>query len=353
VVAAGAAAYSASSSSSSASSAQAAQAAALEETKTQLQQGRDQARSDLAPYSTAGRSALNALSYGMGLGSTYSAGDVPKDYKLNSSSDPLWNQLIAKYNPKGNNWTSTKMRAAYNQASQDYLTAKNQQYQDNGQTVSGGQTAGYLNTPYDATQYKNDPGYTPMVNSLADLQATPGYQFQLDQGLQSVNNSAAAKGSLLSGATLKGINDYAQGRASTGYQDAWNRAQQAYQNAFSRNQTNQNNTFNRLQTMANNGHTAATQQGYDSMQVGNAMAGATTAYGNNSASLALAQGQSNANMATGLSNAITSGVGAYNALNGGASINPSSGSNMNTNFAQQGSLNQWLGGNYDPVTGAF
>lgn len=113
-------------------------------------------------------------------------------------------------------------------------------------------------------QYQKDVGYTPMVNSLEELQATPGYQFQLEQGLQGVNNSAAARGGLLSGANMKAINDYAQGKASTGYQNAWDRAQNAYSNAFNRNQQK----FSNLQSMANNGQTAAGTQGNYANQLG-------------------------------------------------------------------------------------
>lgn len=53
----------------------------------------------------------------------------------------------------------------------------------------------------------------------AKLAATPGYQFNLKQGLSSVQNSAAAKGSLDSGNTLKGITEYGQGMAQNTFND--------------------------------------------------------------------------------------------------------------------------------------
>jgi hypothetical protein len=157
---------------------------------------------------------------------------------------------------------------------------------------------------YGTEQYKQDPGYTPMVNSLEELQATPGYQFQLEQGLQGVNNSAAARGGLLSGANMKAINDYAQGQASTGYASAWERAQNAYNNAFARNQQK----FINLQSMANNGQTAAGTQGGYAMDTGAALAGLSTGYGNRMGSLSMAQGQNTANTYTGMSNAVTEGL---------------------------------------------
>lgn len=42
-----------------------------------------------------------------------------------------------------------------------------------------------------------------------------GYNFQLGQGTQAINNSAAAKGLLNSGATMKALSDYGQNTAST------------------------------------------------------------------------------------------------------------------------------------------
>ena len=184
---------------------------------------------------------------------------------------------------------------------------------------TGGAPAGFTGTgqqgaltqPYGMSQYQNDPLYTPMVNSLQDLQATPGYQFQLQQGLQSVNNSAAANGSLLSGQQVKAVNDYAQGQASTGYQAAWNRAQQAYQQAFANNNTNNNNTFSRLQTMGANGQSAAGGQAAANSAMGAQLAGLSTGYGNTQANLAQAQGNVSANIGTGISNALTGGLAQY------------------------------------------
>ena len=90
----------------------------------------------------------------------------------------------------------------------------------------------YLTSRYGMEDYKQSPLYTPMVRNLAELQATPGYQFQLQQGLQGVQQSAASKGGLLSGAAGQAMNNYAQGQAAQGYQSAWERAQKAYGTAF-------------------------------------------------------------------------------------------------------------------------
>lgn len=57
------------------------------------------------------------------------------------------------------------------------------------------------------------------VNMFMD----PGYQFRMNQGLNAIQSSAAAKGLLGSSATLNGIQDYAQGLASQEFGNAYNR----------------------------------------------------------------------------------------------------------------------------------
>lgn len=53
--------------------------------------------------------------------------------------------------------------------------------------------------------------------------ASPGYQFRLDEGMKAIERSAAARGGLRSGATMKSLGDYAQGQASQEYGNEWNR----------------------------------------------------------------------------------------------------------------------------------
>lgn len=56
------------------------------------------------------------------------------------------------------------------------------------------------------------------------LQSMPGYQFQLQQGLESTQNGFAARGLGSSGAAMKGAANYAEGLASSNYQNFWNNA---------------------------------------------------------------------------------------------------------------------------------
>ena len=57
----------------------------------------------------------------------------------------------------------------------------------------------------------------------ADYQADPGYQFRLTEGLKQLGHTAGARGGLVSGQTLKGMQDYAQNSASAEYSNAYNR----------------------------------------------------------------------------------------------------------------------------------
>lgn len=68
------------------------------------------------------------------------------------------------------------------------------------------------------------------VNALGKLQSgdvmgqmDPSYQFRLSEGMKALERTAASRGGLLSGATLKGAQRYGQGLASQEYGNAYNR----------------------------------------------------------------------------------------------------------------------------------
>jgi len=74
----------------------------------------------------------------------------------------------------------------------------------------------------------------------------PGYQFRLEEGMKGLERSAAARGGLLSGGTLKGIQRYGQDMAS-----------QEFTNAFNRYQAERTGTLNPFQAMAGQGQSTA------------------------------------------------------------------------------------------------
>lgn len=62
--------------------------------------------------------------------------------------------------------------------------------------------------------------------------ADPGYQFRLDQGRKALEQSAAGRGTLRTGGTLKDILGYGQNMASQEYGNVFNRALSAYTNNY-------------------------------------------------------------------------------------------------------------------------
>jgi hypothetical protein len=76
------------------------------------------------------------------------------------------------------------------------------------------------------------PGYGPSgglfglgVNlpSMEGFEGSPGYQFRLGEGLKALERSAASRGTLLTGGTLKGLERYGQNLASQEYANEYAR----------------------------------------------------------------------------------------------------------------------------------
>lgn len=76
----------------------------------------------------------------------------------------------------------------------------------------------------------------PPRMTQAELEQTPGYQFARSQGLQSVQNSAAARGLGVSGAAMKGAATFATGLADNTYQAQFAQQQQLFSDALNQGQ---------------------------------------------------------------------------------------------------------------------
>lgn len=87
----------------------------------------------------------------------------------------------------------------------------------------------------------------------------PGYQFQLQQGLSALQNSAAAQGGLLSGNTGEALTNYAEQAAQSDYGNVYNQALNQYQMGYNQFQQNQANQYNRLASLAGLGQVSAGQ----------------------------------------------------------------------------------------------
>jgi hypothetical protein len=102
-------------------------------------------------------------------------------------------------------------------------------------------TAG-LNAPAEKFQFSEDD---------------PSYQWRLQQGQQALERSAAGRGGLQSGATLKALTNYSQGAASQEYQAAFKRFMEQQQHGLDRTKVQADT----LSGLANRGLLANTSQG--------------------------------------------------------------------------------------------
>lgn len=137
----------------------------------------------------------------------------------------------------------------------------------------------------------------------AELEQTPGYQFTLNQGLKSVQSSAAARGLGVSGASMKGAAEYATGLANKTYLDQFNIRQKQFEDYLNLNtgqQQNLQNQFGRYNTIATLGANAAAGLGTQGTSAAN-----TAGNYINQGGLATAAGYQ------GVGNALSSGVNNY------------------------------------------
>ena len=113
-----------------------------------------------------------------------------------------------------------------------------------------------------------------------NYQADPAFAKRLSEGQQAIERSAASKGGLLSGATQKALQEFAQSVASD-----------EYANAYNRYVTEQTNLYNSLAAQAGlgsrtaellqtSGQNVANQQGEYTTQAGNAAAAGTVSAAN-------------------------------------------------------------------------
>jgi len=132
----------------------------------------------------------------------------------------------------------------------------------------------------------------------------PGTQFRVQQGLNAMNATAAARGGLISGNALKAGQDYGQAQGSQEYGSAFNRYLQNYANAQNTFQMNRNNLLDPLKFLTNIGQAGASNQAANVGSFGSSQAANITGAAN-----ATAAGQ--VGSANAISNAIGQGIGAY------------------------------------------
>lgn len=211
-----------------------------------------------------------------------------------------------------------------------------------GSTPSTPTYSGTAITPSSYVAPTGAPGTYSLPSSMADLEATPGYQFTQQQGQRGIEAAAAATGSLQSGGALKSLDSFNTGLASQTYQNAvansegaynenlqgfnanvgansqqfssdltgqeagFNSGLSAYQQQlaqYNAQLSGQTQQYNELAGVAGTGQTAANSINSTGTQVANSVGNLMTGVGNAQAASAIGQ-----------SNAITGGI---NGLTGG------------------------------------
>ena len=134
--------------------------------------------------------------------------------------------------------------------------------------------------------------------TLAQAEATPGYQFTQQQGDIGINAGAAAAGGAFTGGTLKALDSYNTGLANSTYNSIYNNAMSTYQAGL---QT-QAQSFNQLSATAGLGENAAAN-------VGNTGAQAAATIGNTLGSIGASQASGTIGAANALSSGLTGAAG--------------------------------------------
>ena len=228
--------------------------------QVQLQQQIYNDQKDLfAPYRDSGVNALAAYNYELGLGAKPTFGGTAPQIST------ITDQPVALAQPN---------------ALGDRSDRENQRLSGVASPTQGQPTTRYsvngniFNTMEAAQQYAdaNKTGGT----EYQGFQKTPGYDFQLSEGLGAIDRSAASSGGLFSGNTLKAAQNYGQGLANQTY-DTY---------------------LNRLSGQASAGQSAAGMQGAAAQNYGAQASNALANYGNAAAAGSI-----------GFGNAINSGIG--------------------------------------------
>lgn len=253
-----------------------------------------QTRQDYAPWRASGVGALGQINALMGLGGSTQVGGSTGGATQNAFAQqtPKVGQLYANQSSRGKTpIQDIEAALALGRPISDASWA---------QAGFGPGGAGYYQTG-------QAPGSTPTAdvpqvdaataqqNAFAQFRTDPGYQFAFDEGSKALQNSAAARGILNSGATAKALTRYGQGVADQQY----------------------GNYFARLQSLAGLGQSATGA----TAQAGQAAAG-------NAGNALMAGGNARASAYGGAATAANQGIQNYlmaGALGGGGYANYSGG----------------------------
>jgi hypothetical protein len=193
------------------------------------------------------------------------------------------------------------------------LAFQKQQYADQQKNLAPWLQAGTqaVNTLSGMVEGGGFPAWNEQFQAPTNVteQNDPGYQFRLNEGMKALQNSAAARGNLLSGGTAKAITQYGQDYASNEYSNVYNRAYNEYATRYNQFEQNQANQFNRLSTLAGGGQVAANTLGQLGQSAAGNVANINLGLGQQLGQDAMNAGTARASGYAGITNAITGGLG--------------------------------------------
>jgi len=206
------------------------------------------------------------------------------------------------------------------QEAEDALKFQEQQYQENVARSQPWITAG-TGAINELSRLTSTPGeglltpwtdtfQAPQLNNTTD----PGYLARLSLGQQTLENSAAARGGVLTGGTAKDLTQFAQDYASNEYSNVFNRALTQYQQAYNIFQNNQANTYNRLAGVAGAGQTSVTTLGNQGQAAAGNVANINLTAGGQIGNSLLNAGAATASGYVGAANALSGGLGSLTTL---------------------------------------
>jgi hypothetical protein len=253
-------------------------AASNKATEAQLQMFHE-SQQNLAPFVGMGQTAMGTLASSLGLGTlspytTTTVNSTPATAPtvsvtpsntaaatLNSNTPNYFQNpypkgtaqywLSAAQQLKATDWGRYAPATATAPAQTQQLTAQTQQTA----SPSGIQLPGQTFNASTGAGHQTIGGQ--FTNQSLNAYLAPNYAFQLAQGQKALQNSQAAENGALSGAALKGMQDYVQGTASG-----------AYQNAFNNWMNTQNMNYSQLYNLAALGENAAATSGTNAISTG-------------------------------------------------------------------------------------
>jgi hypothetical protein len=193
----------------------------------------DTTRADYAPYRTVGNNALGKLAdlYGVGTGGgtdweAYVRADpaAMRDWQMyHSGGGPVANPNAVAGSPAaggdlGTNFLRGALRTGATASAPAMITPDNMTLAEYGQyhwRNDGGKR--------DLTPYQAGSGTGTGAGNYGGFEASPGYQFRMDEAMKAIERSAAARGNLNSGATMDALQRRAQGVASSEFENYANR----------------------------------------------------------------------------------------------------------------------------------